>query len=95
MMNKKLSTTLMYLLAIVFMGLFAKGVFAGEVPRMTKEELQSLTVNGQVVILDVRAGWDWFRSGSKIKGAIRENPKDVESWAGKYDKSKTYVLYCA
>jgi hypothetical protein len=94
-MNKKLSTTLMVLLAVVFMGLFAKGVSADEVPRMTKEELQALMDNGQVVILDVRSGWDWFRTGSKIKGAIRENPKDVESWAGKYDKNKTYVLYCA
>ena len=94
-MNKKLSTTLMYLLAIVFVGLFAKGVVADEVPRMTKKELKSLMDDNQVVILDVRAGWDWIRSKSKIKGAIRENPKDVESWAGKYDKSKTYVLYCA
>jgi hypothetical protein len=94
-MYKKLSKTLMYLLAIVFMGLFAKGVVAGEVPRMTKEELKTLMDDNQVVILDVRAGGDWIRSRSKIKGAIRENPKDVESWAGKYDKSKTYVLYCA
>ena len=94
-MNKILTTVLIYFLVFVFMGLFAKRVVAGEVPRMTKEELKSLMDDDQVVIIDVRAGWDWLKSSSKIKGAIRENPKDVESWAGKYDKSKTYVLYCA
>ena len=94
-MNKKFSTALMYLLVLVFMGLFSKGVAAGEVPRMTKEELKSLMDDVQVVIIDVRAASDWNGSTLMIKGAVRENPWDAESWAGKYDKSKTYVLYCA
>ena len=94
-MTHKISTALMYLLVFVFMGLFAKGVAAGDVPRMTKEELKSLMDNAQVVIIDVRTDSDWNESTLKIKGALREKPRDAESWADKYDKTKTYVLYCA
>ena len=94
-MNKKLSKALMYLLVFVFMGWFAKEAVAGEVPRMTKEELKSLMDDPQVVIIDVRTDSDWNGSTLKIKGAVREAPRDAESWADKYDKSKTYVLYCA
>ena len=34
-------------------------------------------------------------SVDQIKGAVREDPRDVESWAHEYSKDKTYVLYCA
>jgi hypothetical protein len=68
---------------------------AEEVPRMTKEELRSLLDDPDVVILDVRTGGDWKGSEKKIKGAIRENPKGFESWAHKYPKDRTLVLYCA
>jgi len=51
--------------------------------------------NPDVVIIDVRVGKDWKDSQSKIKGAIREKPKKAKLWADKYDKGKTYVLYCA
>jgi predicted sulfurtransferase len=68
----------------------------GEVPRMTKEELKAIMNDPDFVILDVRAGQDWEKSDLKIKGAIRENPqRDTESWAKKYAKDKTIVLYCA
>jgi len=62
---------------------------------MTKEELRALLDDPTVVILDVRASRDWNRSQRKIKGAIRENPRLFESWADKYAKDKTLVLYCA
>jgi hypothetical protein len=38
---------------------------------------------------------DWADSDLKIKGAVREDPKVFESWANKYPKDKTIVLYCA
>ena len=94
-MKRKFLTNLIYLCVFVFLAFVGKGVYAGEVPRMSKEELKSLMGDTQVVIIDVRTGWDWRLSGAKIKGALRENPKDVKSWSGKYDKNKTYVLYCA
>ncbi len=39
---------------------------------------------------------DWDNSKVKIQGAVREDPdKNVKSWAEKYSKDKTIVLYCA
>jgi hypothetical protein len=68
---------------------------AAEVPRMTKEELKSKLDNPDVVIVDVRVGKDWKGSEFKIKGAVRGNPAEFSSWAEKYPKDKTLVLYCA
>ena len=70
-------------------------VAADDVPRMTKEELKAMLNNPDLVIIDVRTGRDWASSESKIKGAVREEPNKAESWADKYEKSKTLVLYCA
>lgn len=68
----------------------------GEVPRIAKEELKARMSDPDLMILDVRSARDWKKSDLKIKGAIRENPKkDAKSWAKKYGKDKTLVLYCA
>jgi rhodanese-related sulfurtransferase len=48
-----------------------------------------------VIILDVRTGIDWRASEFKIKGAVRASSDNVDSWAAKYAKDKTLVLYCA
>ena len=73
----------------------AQLAFAAEVPRMTKEELKPKLDNPDVVIVDVRVGKDWKGSEFKIKGAVRGNPAELSSWAEKYPKDKTLVLYCA
>lgn len=61
-----------------------------DVPRITKEELKSMLGNPDVFIVDVRGRQ---ASGTKIKGAVWEDSKDVESWVNKYPKDKTLVLY--
>jgi len=38
---------------------------------------------------------DWTGSDLKIRGAVREDPLAVDSWANKYPKDKTLVFYCA
>jgi rhodanese-related sulfurtransferase len=68
---------------------------AADVPRITKEQLKSKLADRDIVILDVRRSGDWKASPSKVKGAVREDPADVDSWAAKYPKEKTVVLYCA
>jgi rhodanese-related sulfurtransferase len=68
---------------------------AAEAPRMEKEQLKAQLGNPDVAVLDVRALTDWVMAKEKIKGAVRENPRDVEEWSGKYPKDKTIVLYCA
>ncbi len=77
------------------MGMYASSVMSADVPSMTKDELKVLLGNPELIILDVRRGTDWKDSDLKIKGAVREEPNDIESWANKYSKDKTLVLYCA
>ena len=68
---------------------------SADAPRMPKEELKAMMDSPDLVIIDVRYGNGWTDSDSKIKGAVREDPKLFESWANKYPKDKTIVLYCA
>jgi len=71
-------------------------VAAEKIPRLTKEELKELLGRPGVIILDVRTTLDWKKSDQKILGAVREDPdKAVKTWAEKYQKDKTMVLYCA
>jgi rhodanese-related sulfurtransferase len=47
----------------------------------------------EIIILDVRPEQQWKGTKLKIVGAIHEDPTAIESWAGKYPKDKTIVLY--
>jgi len=68
---------------------------APEAPRIDKETVKGWLGNPQVVIVDVRAGDDWKDSKTKIKGAVRQDPKAVQTWAASLPKDKKIVLYCA
>lgn len=85
------------LITALFIFLFGSAVssFAVNVDTMDIDELKSMLDSENTVVLDVRAGRDWSSSEFKIKGAIREDPGDVDGWAGNYAKDKTIVLYCA
>ena len=86
----------MSLFAIFFMvGIMATFAKSADAPRMKKDELKAMLGNPDLVILDVRSENDWKDGDSKIKGAVREDPESVNSWAEKYSKDKTLVLYCA
>lgn len=65
------------------------------VPIITAEDLKTKIGSTDLVILDLRRAGHWNASDQKIAGAVREDPQAVESWAGKYAKEKTLVLYCA
>ncbi len=80
-------------LSTAMVGVFTIPAMAVEVPRITKEELKSMLGNPDLVILDVRGAKQWKASEKKIKGAVWEDPENVESWADKYPKDKTLVLY--
>jgi len=92
-MKKKWLIGILFLLLGV--GMFAKLLLSADVPRMTKDELKAMLGNPDLVMVDVRSGKDWTDSEMKIKDAVREDPRDVESWAKKYTKDKILVLYCA
>jgi len=61
---------------------------------ITADQLKNEIMNPNVVVLDVRVEPEWNSSESKIKGAVRESPKEVDDWMSKYAKDKTIVLYC-
>ncbi len=87
-------------LAALIMGqavavLLAATIAAAGVPLITAEDLKAKLGAPALTILDVRRAAHWNASDRKIVGAVREDPDAVESWAGKYAKERTLVLYCA
>jgi len=93
-MNKKTIFRL-FMILIVFSSLLTFAVASADAPRMSKEELKIRLGDNDIVIIDVRTTHDWEKSTPKIRGAVREDPQDITSWAKKYFKKKTIVLYCA
>ncbi len=80
---------------VIFSALSAFALAAAEAPRMAKEDLKSRLGDKDIVVIDVRTQADWEKSDFKIRGAVREEPQDAATWAGKYAKDKTIVLYCS
>ena len=69
---------------------------AGDVPRITKDDLKAELNSPNFVLLDVRYGKDWSGSDAKIPGAIRPDvSKPTQEWAKNLPKNKEIVLYCA
>ena len=68
---------------------------AKEAPRIAKEEVKKLMGKADVVILDARTGASWSGSDKMIKDAIRVEPDNVDSWAGKFSKTKKIIVYCS
>ena len=92
---KRGKITVIAMTIAVFSWILTMTALAEEVPRITKEELKGMLGNPNVVIIDVRANVDWVGSGLKIKGAVREDPRKLNSWMDKYPKDKTLVFYCS
>jgi hypothetical protein len=88
---------LVILIAIISLGtgMFPISSMGKDVPMVTQDELKAMLENPDLVIIDVRFDKHWTASELKIKGAMREDPNDVTSWADKYLKDKLIVVYCA
>lgn len=69
--------------------------FGKDVLRIDSETLKSWLNDPQVIIVDVRQTGDWQGSDKKIKGALRQDPNEVKTWAASLPKDKKIVLYCA
>ncbi|MCK5551622.1 MAG: hypothetical protein KAJ09_00665 [Deltaproteobacteria bacterium] len=80
-------------LSVAMLGVFAAATIASEVTRISVEELKAMLGNPDVIILDVDREGNWEDRDRKILGAVRENPKEIESWMNRYPKDKTLVLY--
>jgi len=93
-MKRKMAVLAALAVSLAFLAVGSHS-FAEEAKRMTKEELKEMLDSPDLVVMDVRTGRDWTSSEHKIQGALREDPRKLDEWAGKYDKGKTIVLYCA
>jgi hypothetical protein len=100
-MKRAVASILAVLAAVLFLAASANAAKQSEkkpfpdVPRITKEQLMDKLADPEVIIIDVRPEQQWKTSKLKILGAIHEDAMAIESWAGKYPKDKTIVLYCA
>jgi len=92
---KKVNIPVITIASLVFLWIFAMIASAEEVLRITREQLKGMLGNPNVAIIDVRANVDWDGSNLKIKGAVREDPRRVNSWMENYPKEKTLVFYCS
>jgi hypothetical protein len=86
---------LITLLGLGFVFVISIASMAQEIPKISKEELKGMLGKPDVIIVDVRTSADWSESRSKIKRAVREEPKNFDSWMNKYPKDQTLVFYCA
>lgn len=83
---------LMTAMAALWAGVATAG---DEAPRIGKDEVKAKLGAADMTIIDVRAPTDWMLAKVKIKGAVREDPKDAAKWASHYPKDRTLILYCA
>ena len=63
-------------------------------PRITKEQLKAKLGEPSVTVIDVRYKANWKKSNQRVAGAVREDPNEISSWAGKYKKDQVLVFYC-
>jgi len=82
---------------IAVIACLAATAIAQDVKMMSPEELNALLDSPDLVIVDVRSGFDWNSSDLKIQGAVREDLSKISEWMGKYakDKNKKILFYCA
>ena len=86
------------LMAFIVVGIAMITIFAmsKDIPMVTMvsiDELRGMIDNPDLTLIDVRYDKDWEGSDMKIKGAVREDYRDVKSWADKYPKYKLLILY--
>ena len=90
--NIQIKTFLTHLILIGFLISFPAPAF-GQVVSITIEQLLESLDHPQVLILDVRTSETWKARDTKIKGALRKNPDNFDSWADEIPKDKFLVLY--
>ena len=94
-MKKKMIRILLVTAYVAMAITMGQTATAADIPRMTKEDLKAKLGTPHLVIVDLRVGTDWKASEMKIKGAVRGDPQNIESWAKQYPEDTTFVLYCA
>lgn len=84
----------LFTLVLLFSLFIISPLSAGSVRTIDKDELKGMLGSENLVIFDVRTGRDWSTSEFMIQDAVRVDGKDL-SFAEKFPKDSTFVLYCA
>ncbi len=96
-MKRVLLSFMSVAISLGLMGLSVNPLIAEDIvadaPKITKEELKSKLGDPDLIIIDVLVQDQWETVDQKLPGVVHENPEEVDSWANKYKKDKTYVLY--
>lgn len=64
-----------------------------EIPRISLNDAKDMLGKPGVTLLDCRLEEQWNASENKLPGAMHENPADVKSWAERYPREVTTVIY--
>jgi predicted sulfurtransferase len=62
--------------------------------RISEAEIGKMLERHDVIIVDARSNRDLDKSDFKIKGAVREYPREIESHMDKFPRTKTLIFYC-
>jgi rhodanese-related sulfurtransferase len=90
-MRKVMTWSLVLALSL---GLVIPSLAAPKVSLVSQQQLKRWLHEPNVMIIDVRL-FSYYSSKKMIKGAVRKDPFNVESWAGTLPKDKKIVLYCS
>jgi predicted sulfurtransferase len=95
MKHLKFNFIIFFLVLFVFSAVHAIATEEDDdISKITKEEVQKIIGQPDVILIDVRYEKNWKKSDMKIAGAIREHPNELGSWVGKYAKDHKVILYC-
>lgn len=65
------------------------------IEKISIQDLKSRLGSADLLVIDVRDPVAWSAAETKIQGAVREDPRDVDSWVGNCPRDKAIVLYCS
>ena len=93
---EKATTSLIVSFILIVVFLLTTGTYATDDRiKISPKELKEILDQPGITVVDVRIVSDWRKSKRKITGAVREDPHNVSSWAGKYSEEDPLVVYCS
>jgi len=95
-MRRKFSFWVLSLLTLAMVaGVVVFAADTDNVPRMSTDELASRLGEEGLTVVDSRLTNQFEAAPTKVKGAVRGDPGEVDTWAAGLDKDKPVVVYCS
>ena len=94
MLKKYRGAILMMILLLFLIGPASQSA-AADAQRITKDAFKEMLDDPALLVIDVRTEKEWKKSDLKIKRAVWEDADEVKTWASKYPRDRSIVLYCS